>query len=524
MDSKQYFTKGRKIYLLVIFLLGIIIPSLILAFLGFQSIQHRDYWMRNMAQENARKSAIMLVQEVEGRIIELEKQFLMDLTMEKREGENDTITEAQLQILKKKYLFIQDIYFFDAEYMLKYSIQSDAQPRYGGIKEWLLSRILFDIKKRKPIELELRHLSDVFIGIPVQIGYISLPHKLKGKLLGYLVFFLDIDFIRSELLNSRLLELNNQEPHQRITVENLDEHYLTGDTLEKGQLIIEIPFTRVLTFWKIKTALEISALQKHARQELISYSGLILIILVLIGASIFLTLRYIRQEWKLSQIKSEMVSHVSHELKTPLALIRMYAETLMLGRVTQEQKVMEYYHIIIGECERLTLLINNILDFSVIEKGAKEYHPSKGDLAEILHLVFNLYSHYVRQNGFNLHLRIEEQIPPFNFDKMAMTQAILNLLDNAMKFSREKKEIDIDLKRQDGKAVIRITDQGIGINSREIDRIFEPFYRGSDITQGAGIGLALVKHIAEAHGGKVTVESKVNRGSTFAIWLPIQGD
>jgi len=279
MVSKRYFTKGRKIYLLAIFLLGIIIPSLILAFLGFHSIRYRDYWMRSMVQENARKSAIMLVQEVEGKIIELEKQFLMDVTMGGgKDEEKNTITEAQLQILKKKYPFIQDIYFFDAEYMLKYSIRSDAHSQHRGMKEWLLSRMLFDIKKRKPIELELRHVSDVFIEIPVQIGYISLPHKFKNKPLGYLVFFLDIDFIRSELLDSRLLELNKREPHQRITVENLDERHLTGDTVEKGSLIIEIPFTRVLTFWKIKSILEISTLQKHARQELISYSGLMLII------------------------------------------------------------------------------------------------------------------------------------------------------------------------------------------------------------------------------------------------------
>jgi signal transduction histidine kinase len=510
----------RKVYLIVVFLLGIIIPSLILTIFGFRATHYRKYWMTDMVQKNAHKSAIILVQNVERQIIDLEKELLMELAMEREKRQSSIITESQLQTIREKYPFIQDIYFFDAEYMLKYSIPSNAQLQNRKMREWLLSRVQVDIKKWKPSDMELRHLSDIFNGIPIQIGYASLPYGLKGESLGYLVFSLNINYIRFQLLDKFLLNMNRQEQHQHITVESWDEPGVTSDTVKENHLIIEVPFTRVLTFWKIKATLDTGALQKNARQDLIVYSGLI--ILVLIGIGILLTFQYVRQEWRLSQIKSEMVSHVSHELKTPLSLIRIYAETLMLGRVTQEQKVHEYYNIIVKECERLTFLINNILDFSIIEKGVKEYHFSEGDLSHLLHQIFESYSGYIQQNGFNLRLRIEGQKHLFNFDKMAMNQAVLNLLDNAMKFSNSKKEIDLALEKQDGKIVIRVSDQGKGIDSREINRIFEPFYRGHGITRGAGIGLALVKHIVEAHGGEVTVESEIGKGSTFAILLPVQ--
>jgi signal transduction histidine kinase len=476
--------------------------------------------VKDTVVKSANIAVLMLVHHVENEIISLEKKLIMDIKI--KQDEESPMTESFLRGLRKINPFIQDMYFFDNEYTLKYGISSDAQLKKKDIKEWLLNRIRLDMKKRKLVDLELRHLSEDYKGIPIQVGYISLLDKLKKKPSGYLVFSINIDYFKSELLAKELMKLNDRIHYKRVAIENMSNPALADDTTNNLNIRVEIPFRKLFTFWKIAVELDTAPMEQRAHMEMIAYSGIIFIVMGLFGISIFLTFRYVHHERLLSQTKSEMVSHVSHELKTPLALIRMYAETLMLGRLSHEQKKEDYYTIIIHECERLNLLINNILDFASIEKGIKEYHFSKGHLSQTLKQMFESYSYYIRQNGFDLRLKIDD-VPLFNFDKMAMIQTILNLLDNAMKFSTDTKEIEVNLKKQDRYAIINVSDKGIGIHQKEVNLIFEPFYRISNKPLGKGIGLSLVKHTVEAHGGEVTVKSEVGRGSTFIITLPIRG-
>jgi len=247
---------------------------------------------------------------------------------------------------------------------------------------------------------------------------------------------------------------------------------------------------------------------------------------LLMAAGVYMAYRNISREMNLARLKSDFVANVSHELRTPLALIRLYAETLELGRLTSQEKFQEYFRIIREESERLSALINNILDFSRIEAGRKEYDFKQTDLAELVRSTLDSYRFQIEQNGFAFEENIANDIPPVNIDREAIARSLLNLVNNALKYSKDQKFIGVSLYRSNGSVKLEVRDRGIGIAPAEQDKIFEKFYRCGDPlvhnTKGSGLGLSLVKHIAQAHGGNVFVESAPERGSKFIIALPIQ--
>jgi len=247
---------------------------------------------------------------------------------------------------------------------------------------------------------------------------------------------------------------------------------------------------------------------------------------LLMAGGVYMAYRNISREMNLARLKSDFVANVSHELRTPLALIRLYAETLELGRLTAQEKYQEYFRIIREESERLSALINNILDFSRIEAGRKEYDFKQTDLAELVRSTLESYRFQIEQNGFAFEENIANDIPPVNVDREAIARSLLNLVNNALKYSRDQKFIGVSLYRSNGSVKLEVRDRGIGIAPAEQDKIFEKFYRCGDPlvhnTKGSVLGLSLVKHIAQAHGGNVFVESSPERGSKFTIALPIQ--
>ena len=253
--------------------------------------------------------------------------------------------------------------------------------------------------------------------------------------------------------------------------------------------------------------------------------GLFLVISVtLFGA--YLLWRDVRRELRLAEMRSRFVAAVSHELKTPLTGIRMFAEMMHMGQQIDPDTQAEYLETILNESERLTRLLNNVLDFSRIERGQKMYHREPNDLAEIVQATARTMTYPLQQQNFTLHVKIEEGLEPACVDRDGIEQAILNLLTNAMKYSGESRDIDLHLHSQDGRAIIEVSDRGVGIGPHEQLRIFEQFYRvpspDNERIPGTGLGLTLVEHIARAHGGTITVQSAVGEGSTFSMHLPLE--
>jgi signal transduction histidine kinase len=261
---------------------------------------------------------------------------------------------------------------------------------------------------------------------------------------------------------------------------------------------------------------------KWLRTSYIILGGLSL----LLAAGVWLTYRNVTRELALAKLKSDFVSNVSHELRTPLALIRLYSETLELGRLPNSSKQQEYHEIIRKESERLTALINNILDFSRIEAGKKEYTFRETDVADLVRSTLESYRFEIEQNGFRLEEKIEDNLPPLQVDREAIARSLLNLVNNAVKYSVSDKYLGVSLYRRNGGVNLEVVDHGIGIPPNEQAKIFEKFYRACDPlvhnTKGSGLGLSLVRHIVEAHGGEVGVESSPGKGSKFTITLPVQ--
>ncbi|HXG00765.1 MAG TPA: ATP-binding protein [Bacteroidota bacterium] len=261
----------------------------------------------------------------------------------------------------------------------------------------------------------------------------------------------------------------------------------------------------------------------RTRRNLLLLLGMDLLLI----AGVWFVYRAIKREMELARLKSEFVSNVSHELRTPLALIRMYGETLELGRVRSDEKRKEYYATIVKESERLTRLVNSILDFSKMEAGKKEYTFAEIQLNGVVRDVMTTYDSHLRSEGFSPIVELDDSLPCVRADAEAVAEALVNLIDNAVKYSGERKYLKVSTSRTNGACVVEVEDHGIGIEPQYRTRIFDKFYRVGSVlvhnTKGSGLGLALVRHIMGAHKGRVEVESEVGKGSVFRLVFPIPG-
>ena len=262
-----------------------------------------------------------------------------------------------------------------------------------------------------------------------------------------------------------------------------------------------------------------------AARDVFYLSGLLLL-LSITAFTAYLLHRDVRRESQLAALRSQFVSSVSHELKTPIASIRAFAELLDLGRARGEQEKSEYLKTILGESERLSRLVDGVLEFSRIEQGKRVYRLQPIALDEVLRSAAHALDYLLIQGRFELRTHIDPAVPKVPADRDALEQAVLNLLGNAIKYSGDDRRIDLTLSLEHNNAVIRVRDRGIGIPLEEQPRIFERFHRAPDSERrnipGAGLGLALVDHIVKAHGGRVAVESSPGAGSTFSILLPVE--
>jgi two-component system phosphate regulon sensor histidine kinase PhoR len=297
-----------------------------------------------------------------------------------------------------------------------------------------------------------------------------------------------------------------------------------GDTA--GEPVQETRFVSTVDGWVLRVTQKDMTDPALAQKKLIDsllIGGAVTVILV--GLS-FLGLA-IRRERRLNELKSEFISNVSHELKTPLSIISMFGEMLAEGRTKSPEQAHEYAEIIWRESGRLGRLIDNVLDFAKIERGMGVYEFADADLGEVIDRAIELSARRVGAAEMTLTADIEPGLPVLRLDANAFTLAVLNLIDNAIKYAGDGKRIALGVRRAGERVSLTVRDWGPGIAPEEHERIFDRFYRARAIRlapiRGSGIGLALVQHIARAHGGDAAVTSAPGHGSTFRLWLPISG-
>jgi two-component system phosphate regulon sensor histidine kinase PhoR len=250
--------------------------------------------------------------------------------------------------------------------------------------------------------------------------------------------------------------------------------------------------------------------------------GLLTIVLIL---GVWIVYRNIKKEVELAQIKSDFVSNVSHELRTPLSLISMFSETLEMDRIKTEEKKKEYYSIISQEANRLSKIVNSILNFSKMEAGKRQYNFIDSYLNDVAENVYRSYKFHLEQKGFIFNIIKDETIPIIKIDEEAVSEAIVNLVDNSVKYSSEKKEITIRTGIENNYAYVEVEDKGIGILAKDQKKIFDKFFRVSsgDVhnVKGSGLGLSIVKYIMDAHKGSIELSSEINKGSKFRLLFQI---
>jgi signal transduction histidine kinase len=256
------------------------------------------------------------------------------------------------------------------------------------------------------------------------------------------------------------------------------------------------------------------------------YGSVLFVVLAAVLLAAYLLLRDVHREAETVAMRSHFVASVSHELKTPLTSIRAHAETLLMGRADTPETTSEYLKTIVSESERLTRLVESVLNLSRIEQGRKTYRMQSTSLAEVVRSAAKTMEYPLSQLGFTLSISSDDTEPTLLADADALEQAILNLLGNAVKYSGGARRIEMRMGSAEKEAFVDVVDQGIGIPRDEQARIFEKFHRVQSVeTQGiagTGLGLALALHVVEAHQGRIDVVSAPGSGSTFSVRIPLQ--
>ncbi len=371
----------------------------------------------------------------------------------------------------------------------------------------------------------------------------------REELTSLVAFAVDAERLRTEylpsLLTTRLQSLQQPAgfPPLRLALEDGDGRSVVpghgpGDSFvdartfplvffDKELLEFAAPYEARRENWRLRTTYGTDDIPAVVSASTRPQKILMGVVAVLMSIGMFLVIRAAAREVRLAELKSNFVASVSHDLKTPLALIQLFAETLELGRVRNPDRAQEYYRIINLEARKLTRLIENILDFSRMEAGLRPYTRQPEDLGVIVDRVVEMMAPQFTQGRFSVQVRRDDPLPTVMADVLAVERAVENLLTNALKYSGDSKQIEVAVMSVGQEVQVRISDRGIGIPRQELRRIFRKFYRVQQELgggpQGTGLGLAIVEHTMRGHGGSVSVDSTPGVGSQFTLHFPIDG-
>ncbi len=491
-------------------LLAIVLPAVILAVLGYVSLRQWQSAAELLFREQAREMASMAAEKLQMVLLHAEEEILSRVrAIVERPG----FTPGALGEIPRAVPLVQRLYLFDRRGRLLFPAartETDARTFLALMGE--ISQGFWERGGR-------RHFvagDDVIL--------VAVLRKIDGAPV-LAAISRDPEVLRRDILDKTL---GNQEgPTILAVIDQEGRPVFARQPLDRADRIVTAPLGEALPRWRLALyqAHGMSPLEAVRRQIAI-FTVVFGLLLVVIAAGLVATFRLVRRETEMARLKADFVANVSHDLKTPLSLIRMFGETLEMGRVSDETTRQEYYRVITRESERLSRLIDNVLDFSRIEGGRRTYHMAPTPVEPLVRETLEAFSYPLLQQAFKVDVDVAPDLPEVPMDADAVGQALSNLVDNAIKYSGERKAIRLEAHLKSGQLALSVADEGIGIPVEEQERIFEKFYRvGRSETQGrrgSGVGLALVHHIAQAHRGRVSVESRPGEGSRFTLWLPLE--
>lgn len=359
------------------------------------------------------------------------------------------------------------------------------------------------------------------------VSFLSQPQGNRNQTNEIWGLLLDADYLKDNLLRQTLQRHVSSEETEWIVRGRDGQTILSSGSAPSGSVTVRTNFTGNFPDWSLEFYQQDPRLFETfltSRRGIYFYMFLLIAGILIFG--LILTVRIVAHELELAKMKSDFVSAISHEFKSPLTSIRQLAEMLQTGRVPSEERRQKYYDTLLEQSERLSLLTDNVLNFAKMEEGRKEFEFEKIDIGTLLLEIVSAVQDRVSHEDFEIKLKIENSLPSIMADSADISQSITNLIDNAIKFSGKAKKIVVKSFTEDLYLVISVQDFGIGIKKEELNKVFDRFYRGGDeltrTVKGSGLGLTLVKQIVEAHHGKVHVESEPGQGSTFSMKLPFR--
>jgi len=551
-DAISKLSLRKKLAILVS--VGVFLPLLVLTYLQYRSLAELQNKTKGAFKDNLRQGLTAVEHQMKQRLEDIAAQALNPVgSMRLSSAGTAEAFEKYFADVKHSHPEIEEIFAFgnrgDKQETDNYAyVYSDkfvkiAQAGFTPAQSDILS--LFDQARLAQSFVDdnhkylfVHHSCSTCPPSTRQGAYLFYPLKDQAKDLpsgeqnGFAGVLLNESFVTDDLIVGSISKTMNlyhgttaASSDIAFTISDENGRVLYANAAAQNGYFLETSFDRPFSNWKARIGLKNTNLDALARNSFLHSAGATFLVLVFLLGGIALTIRATDREARLAQAKSNFVSNVSHELKTPLSLLSLFSEILELDRVNSEEKKTEYYRIIRHESLRLNKMIDNILDFSKIEAGRKAYVFADGDMGEVIEHVLSSYRFQIINSGFDIQTKIQPSLPSVLIDRDAMAQAISNLLDNAIKYSGEVKQLTITTETLGTDLSIEIADHGIGIPRAEQAKIFEKFYRvGNGLVhdvKGSGLGLSLVKHIIEAHNGTISVESDVGKGSRFRILLPL---
>jgi signal transduction histidine kinase len=494
----------------VLFALGaIVVPAAALAVLGWLSLRQWERSAELLVREQARDMAAMAAEKVEMLLRTSEEAIAVGLAdVVAASGDRTAALDAWLAGTP----LIERLYVFDRRGALRY-------PRsISGADAAVFAALLAEVSQGF---WERGGRREVAAGDRVVLAAV-MPAADGTPVLAALTW--STDGLRRGIFDRTLGGLEG--PTILAVLDGDGRPVWTRASLEGAAHLVTVPFRDVLRPWRVAVYQPHDAMPRESvRLQVMVFTGVLGLLIVVILAGLVVTGRLVKHETEMARLKADFVANVSHDLKTPLSVIRMFGETLEMGRVPDEATRQEYYRVITREGERLTRLIDNVLDFSRIEGGRRRYEPVPTPVEPLVRETLDAFAYPLTQGAFTVDVDVPPDVPDVAADPEAVEQALANLIDNAIKYAGDRRAVVIEARHVGGEVGLTVADHGIGIPPAEHRRIFEKFYRvGRSDTQarrGSGVGLALVKHVAEAHGGRVTVESAPGQGSRFTLWLPV---
>ncbi len=447
----------------------------------------------------------------------------------------DSLLKTYQLMLDRHWLINSSCYFFfKQEYESVLEIDNSAEvPEFEKVlkcSQFLENHVIPLVKEKekyselnKTVDINSAYLEAKDAQYLVSFKKLYFPELNKTCLAG---IYWNLDSIKIDIIPNLLKKLEMETSLEFRLVNNKNTNLLTGEPANIPEESLKLTFNNIPFPWEL-VAIQpgYKKLESDAKREVIIYGLLLVIIIALMVFAVFALMREITRETNSMLLQTEFVHNVSHELKTPLSLIRLYGETLLIKEDLPEKDQKEGLQIITKESERLTHMINNILDFSKIEMGRKEFDLKPGDLKKVVQNTLDSYRYHLLKKGFKINEELESNIPQVTFDKSAVEGILINLLSNAIKFSGNTKQVAIRLKMSKVNIILEVADQGIGIPEKELKNIFDRFYRVKEKSEfearGSGLGLTLVKHAVEAHDWRIIVKSKLEEGTAFSIFIPV---